>query len=75
MVVCGRISDLDVYNSGARQASVVARVNEVPAVPSSKEAVDGVYDSSDSERLEARRYMGVAASVDIGHVGIRTATR
>ena len=75
MVVCEEMNDFDVYIGSVRWASRIARASEVPAMPSSKEALDGVYKSSDSERLRARWSMGVAASVDIGHVGVGTTTR
>ena len=70
MVVCERIGRFVTYIADKHWASLVAQVDEFPAVPSLKEAVDRVYNSLDSERLEARRSMGVAASVHLGHVGV-----
>ena len=65
MVVCEGMSDFDVNIGSAHQVSLVGRVHIVPAVPSSKEAADGVYNGSNSDELRARQSMGVAASVDI----------
>ena len=75
MVVCGGMNDFDIYIGGVRQASLVGWVHEVPAVALSKEAMNGVYYIPDSERLGARRSTGVAALVDIGHVGVGATTR